>query len=135
MGRQREGERIFLYRRAIFCGFGAAACFLILVFAVALFSESQQILFRHAGISVKVCLAVCALLCAILSAGKAQKNRLLYALTGEGILLAGILVVGMTLGFQGGRTSMAADLGIMLIGAFAGAISRGGIKRKRRGKR
>ena len=135
MGRQREGERIFLYRRAIFCGFGAAACFLILVFAVALFSESQQILFRHAGISVKVCLAVCALLCAILSAGKEQRNRMLYALTGEGFLLVGILVIGMTLGFRGGWTSLAMDVGIMLIGAFAGAVSRSGIRRKRRGKR
>ena len=135
MGKQREGERPLPYRRAVFCGLGAAVFFVILIFVLALVSGSAQILFRYSGASVRVCLGVCAILCAILSAGNAQQNRLLYALAGEAVLLAGIVLIGISLGFGDGWKPIAADVGIMLIGAFAGAISQGGIRRKRRGNR
>ena len=135
MGKQREGGLRLPYRRAVVCGLGAAVFFVILIFILALVSELAQTLFQYSGVSVRACLGVCAVLCAILSAGNAQQNRLLYALAGEAVLLAGIVLIGISHGFGRGWKPIAADVGIMLIGAFAGAISQGGIRRKRRGNR
>lgn len=135
MSKQREGDRFFLLRRSLLCGFASAALFLLLLFIGALLSETRHGLFEHSRLTAMICLGVCAVAGGIAAAGALRQSRLPYALAGESVLLAVVLIAGMVSGFRGGWIFLLADIGILLFGAFAGAISRIGIGRKRRGKR
>ena len=122
-------------RRALLCGLAGAGLFFFLIFLLSILMNKSLLIQRYSAAAVKGILLLCAVIIGLTAPGIAVQNRLLTALAGEGVLLLCILAVCASAGFSGSRFSFAADLVILLFGAFDGALRRGGRGNKRRGKR
>ena len=134
MGKQKEGSARSAVTRALLCGAAASVLLLVVLTAAALIAETEPELLRRSGLTARVCLVIAALLCGCIAAGRNKHHRLPLALAGEGVLFLALLVIGMGNGFSGGWRSMLIDVGLLLIGAFAGAVLTGKKQNKRRGK-
>ena len=135
MNQQRNGVLWPDYRRSLLAGCGGAFLLLLLLFLLALLSEKNLYLLKHSLAAARVCLAGAAIVGGLLAAGRTQHHRLALALAGESVILAVLIAAGLVFGFRGGWTAVLIDVGIVLIGAFAGGFAqpRGG--QKQRGKR
>ena len=118
----------------IFGLFGVGILMLLLLVA-AFLSENLPLLQTGNALTGKLCLTIAAIVCGILSAGKATQAKLLHATAGEWGLLLLILICSMVFGLKNGVLSLLYDIGLVLFGAFAGALAGGNVRVQRRGKR
>lgn len=132
---QKTDDRLLVLRRIALCALSGALILFILLFIAAMMSDKYQNAFIYRVYLSKLCLAVSSYFCGCISAGRAARKRVLHALAGESgvFLAAGIL--GLVFGFPGGPLAYLSDIGIMLFGAFAGALSVPRRRKQRRGKR
>lgn len=135
MHHKREESLWPIYRRSVLCGLGSTAVLMLFLLILAISSENSQFVNKHTLLCAKACLTISALICGKLSAGRKNSDRFAPALAGEGTLFACLILIGTIYGFHGGWVSLLIDAMIMLIGAFAGALSLYRTARKQRGKR
>ena len=132
--RSREENDGMSYGKVLRNGFFGMGTLLLLLIA-AFLSDKISLIQNSKVLTGKLCLTIAAMVCGIMSVGKATKAKLLYAASGEWGMLLVILVCSMFFGLNNGLLSLLCDIGLVLFGAFAGALAGGNIRIQRRGKR
>ena len=133
MKREEDARRTYI--RSVVIGCGASAILLMQLLFISLFSDKHHMLIDHSVLTSKISLLIVSFLCSLLCAGKLRQKRLFHSLTGNGVILFCLIIVGIMFGFFEAWSSVLVDFGIVLFGTFAGAILQTDIKRKRRVKR
>ena len=126
-------DLLHIVRGAALGGITAAVVLLILLFAAALFSGRYDLLLDHRAAVSKAALMAAAVMAGAISARRALRRKIFHALAGEGVLMIFCFAVWAALGFQNKPGSMLTNIGLMLIGAFAGTILCGKRRKQRRG--
>ena len=128
-GKEQEFLRSFLI------GAVGAALLTILLFGSAFLCNQFRFFASHTKMLGKACLIIATLFSGYAAAYCVKQMRLLHALAGEGGIFIIVSICSFAFSDTGNMISFLINLGIMLIGAFAGAISGVRITKQQRGKR
>lgn len=120
--------------KCVLCGVFGVLLFLALIFLSALLSERHTILIDPKAPTAKACLFISALACGWMGSRAGERARFFHALSCEAPLFVFTIVIALLSGSSASFLSLAVDFVILLFGAFAGTLSVGGKRRKRRGK-